>query len=149
MYLLTAYRQDQYPQILSMKVECTFLFLNFLIFGLCHSSGLSLLEIFSFLTVPPEFFFFKKFINHWSKYTLISIIFRIFSNTKCFITQCFIRSCSSCYIFKISLSHGMLKTCFIKFVLINISRISCFFKFLRSFFVFCKWFKRAIWKSSK
>ena len=36
-------------QILSIKVECTFLFLNFLIIGLCNSSANSLFEIFSFL----------------------------------------------------------------------------------------------------
>ena len=36
-------------QILSIKVECTFLFLNFLIIGLRNSSANSLFEIFSFL----------------------------------------------------------------------------------------------------
>ena len=36
------------PQILSMKDECTFLFLNLLIIGLCNSSANSMLEIFSF-----------------------------------------------------------------------------------------------------
>ena len=45
------------PQILSIKVECTFLFFNFLIIGLCNSSANSLLEIFSYLTVLPEVFF--------------------------------------------------------------------------------------------
>ena len=34
------------PQILSMKGECTFLLLNFLIIGLCNSSANYLLEIF-------------------------------------------------------------------------------------------------------
>ena len=33
-------------QILSIKGDCTFLFLNFLIIGLCNSSANSLLEIF-------------------------------------------------------------------------------------------------------
>ena len=33
------------PQILSIKGECTSLLLNFLIIGLCNSSGNSLLEI--------------------------------------------------------------------------------------------------------
>ena len=37
------------PQILSIKSDCTFLLLNFLIIGLCNSSVYSLLEIFSFL----------------------------------------------------------------------------------------------------
>ena len=36
------------PRILSLKVECTFLFSNFLIIGSCNSSANSLLEIFSF-----------------------------------------------------------------------------------------------------
>ena len=36
------------PQILPLKGEWTFLFLNFLIIGLCKSSANSLFEIFSF-----------------------------------------------------------------------------------------------------
>ena len=44
------------PQILSIKEECTILFLTFLIIGLCNYSADSLFEIFSFLTVPPEIF---------------------------------------------------------------------------------------------
>ena len=34
------------PQILSIKGDCTFLFLDFLIIGLCNSSANSLFEIF-------------------------------------------------------------------------------------------------------
>ena len=52
------------PQILSIKDECTFIFVIFLIIGLCNSSANSsansLLEIFSFLTVPPEVLLSKK-----------------------------------------------------------------------------------------
>ena len=48
------------PQILSVKGECTFLFLNFLIMGLCDSSAYSLLDIISFLTVPPDVFLLKS-----------------------------------------------------------------------------------------
>ena len=47
------------PQLLSIKDECTFLFLKFLIIGLCNSSANSLFEIFSFLTVPAEVFYQK------------------------------------------------------------------------------------------
>ena len=36
------------PQILSMKGDCFFHFLNVLIIGLCNSSANSLFEIFSF-----------------------------------------------------------------------------------------------------
>ena len=36
---------------------------NYLITGLCNSS-ISLINIIWFLTVPPEFSFSKKFINH-------------------------------------------------------------------------------------
>ena len=36
--------------MLSIKGECTFLFSNFLIIGLCNSSANSLFDIFSFLT---------------------------------------------------------------------------------------------------
>ena len=50
-------------QILFMKVKCTFLFLNFLIIGLCNSSAYSLVEIISFLMPLPEFFY-QKFIDH-------------------------------------------------------------------------------------
>ena len=42
------------PQILSIKGECSFLLLNFLIIGFCNCSANSLLEIISFLTIPPE-----------------------------------------------------------------------------------------------
>ena len=48
------------PQILSIKVECTFLFKNFLITGLCDSSANFLFEIFSFLIPLPEDFLTKK-----------------------------------------------------------------------------------------
>ena len=47
------------PQILSIKAECTFLLLKFLIIVLCNSSANSLLEIFSFLTVPLDVFYQK------------------------------------------------------------------------------------------
>ena len=36
------------PQILSVKGECTFLSLNFVIIGLCNSCANSLLDIISF-----------------------------------------------------------------------------------------------------
>ena len=45
------------PQILSITDECIFLFLNCLIIGLCNSFANSLLDIISFLTVPPEVFY--------------------------------------------------------------------------------------------
>ena len=48
------------PQILPIKGECTFLLLNFLIIGLCNYFANSLLDIFSFLTVPPEVFLSKN-----------------------------------------------------------------------------------------
>ena len=47
------------PQILSMKAECTFLFVNFLIIDLCDSSVNSLLDIILFLTVLPKLFLSK------------------------------------------------------------------------------------------
>ena len=49
------------PQILSIKGDCTFLLLSFKIIALCNSSTNSLLEIFSFLTVPPEVFYQKNY----------------------------------------------------------------------------------------
>ena len=44
-------------QMLSIKGECTFLFLNFLIIGLHSSSADSLLEIILFLILQPEVFY--------------------------------------------------------------------------------------------
>ena len=105
--LISCISASSAPQILSLKYECTFLFWNFLIIDLCNSLANSLLEIFSVSTVPPKVYFIRKFIDHWSKSTLIFIIFRIFSNIKCFIRQYFIRSCSSDEIFKISIRHDI------------------------------------------
>ena len=48
------------PQILSIKDDCTFLFLNFLVIGLCNSSANSLLEISFFLIPLPEDFLSKN-----------------------------------------------------------------------------------------
>ena len=42
------------PKILSIKGECTFLFLNFLIIGLRNSSANTWIEIFLFLIPLPE-----------------------------------------------------------------------------------------------
>ena len=44
------------PQILSIRGECTFLLLNFLIIGFYNSSADSLFEIFSFLMPLSEIF---------------------------------------------------------------------------------------------
>ena len=94
-------------KVLSIKGERTFLFSNFLIIGLCNLSANGWFDILSFLILlsanfyPPvaEAFlrslFNKKVINHWTKFTLISIVFHIFSNIKCFITHYFVRSCFS------------------------------------------------------
>ena len=49
------------PKILSIKDECTFLFLSYLINGLCNSSAISLLEIFSFVIPLLEVFYQKIF----------------------------------------------------------------------------------------
>ena len=46
-------------QILSIKDEHAFLFLNFLITGFCNSTADSLLDIFSFLIAPPDSFYQK------------------------------------------------------------------------------------------
>ena len=51
------------PEILCINGECTFLLLNFQIFGSCNTSTNSSLDIISFLTVRPEVFFIKKLIN--------------------------------------------------------------------------------------
>ena len=47
------------PEILSINGECSFIFLYFLIIGLCNSSASSLLDTISFLTVLPEVFYQK------------------------------------------------------------------------------------------
>ena len=45
---------------ISIKGECSFLFSNFLITGLCNSLANSSLGITSFLTASPGVFFYKK-----------------------------------------------------------------------------------------
>ena len=81
------------PEILPIKDECALLFLNYLIIGFCNSSATS------WTTKSEERWFgnyftlnnttwsnsIEKFVNHWSKSTLISTIIWIFSNSKCFI----------------------------------------------------------------
>ena len=52
------------PQILSIKGDCTFLFLNFLIIGLYNSSANCWPDIFSFLIPLPEVFLLKRIIDH-------------------------------------------------------------------------------------
>ena len=101
------------PQILSIKDEYTFRFLQFLIIGLCNSSANSLFEIFSFPKPLSQVIFNQKFVKNWSTSMLISMIFRIFSIIKSFIKQYFIKSCFSGQSFKISISHVMLNTRFI------------------------------------
>ena len=117
--LINCISEKSAPQILSIKGDCTFLFLNFLIIGLCYYSANYWFEIFSFSIPLPvklftsiaEVFFIKGFIDHWSKSTLISIIFWISSNIKCFMMQyVIIRSCFSSLILEISIGHAMLKT---------------------------------------
>ena len=77
-------------QILSIKGECNYRFLHFLIIGLSKSSDNSLFEIYSFLIPLPE-----------ADLSCVAKIFDraseadFFSNLKCFITQLFIRSCFS------------------------------------------------------
>ena len=58
-------------QILYLKDEYMFCFLDFLIIGLCNSSANSLFDRFSFLTASPEVglsktnqIFYQNFINH-------------------------------------------------------------------------------------
>ena len=53
---------------------------SFLIISLCNSSGNSLLDIISFLTVPTKVFYQQKFKNSCSECTLITVIFWVFSN---------------------------------------------------------------------
>ena len=57
--LINSISSRSWSKILSMKNDCTFLLLNFLIIGLCNASVISLLDIISFLTGPQEIFFQK------------------------------------------------------------------------------------------
>ena len=52
------------PQVLSLKDECTFRFLSFVIIRFCSSSDYTLFCMISFLTAPPTFFFIKKLDIH-------------------------------------------------------------------------------------
>ena len=97
-------------------------------------------DIFSFLR---QLSFYQKIYKPFKQDfpPLMSIIFGIFSNIKCFITQYFIRSHSSSLLFKFSISYIMLKTSSVWFVLINVLWISSCFKFfiLSLFFVNGPW----------
>ena len=46
-------------QVLFIKSDCSFLFLNLFIIGLCNSLANALFEIFPFLTPPPDAFYQK------------------------------------------------------------------------------------------
>ena len=72
-------------QIFSLNPEYTVLFVNFLIIVLCNSLANCWLCLISLLTPPLEVFY-QEFVNHRSKPSLISVIFRRFSNIKCFIS---------------------------------------------------------------
>ena len=82
------------PQILSLNPEQTILFLIFLIIGLCKSSVDCKFCLISLLAIPipdtdlsgSEPTFYQKIRSYRSKPSLITIIFRIFSNIKCFIS---------------------------------------------------------------
>ena len=52
------------PQILSIKGECIFLLLSFLIIGLCNSSANSLLAIFLFLITLAKALY-QKIYQSW------------------------------------------------------------------------------------
>ena len=69
----------------------------------------------------------KKIINYWSKSTLISVMFWIFSMIKYFLPSYFISSRYYRQIIKISISHVMQIARFVQFGLINILWISCFY----------------------
>ena len=53
------------PQVLSIKGECTFLFIKFSD-GLCNSSANSLFQIFSFLILPEVFLSKNLYANETS-----------------------------------------------------------------------------------
>ena len=56
-FLINCISAKSAPQILSMKGECIFLLLKFLIIGLFNSRANSLLEIFSLLIPLPGLFY--------------------------------------------------------------------------------------------
>ena len=70
--LLNCISAKSAPRTFSIKGECTFPLLKFLITGLCNSSASSLLEAISFLVADlfasvkaqPEKFFIEKIIDH-------------------------------------------------------------------------------------
>ena len=96
------------PQILFMKSECTFLFSNILIIGLFNSYANCWFGILIFDATTSKFrvtkfsdcarvaeVFYQKIYKALKQVHIDIHHFWIFSNIKCLITQCFIRSCSS------------------------------------------------------
>ena len=65
------------PQVLSVKDECAFGFSNFLIIGLSNHSANSWFYIIYFFNITNISFLLNRLIDHWSKSTLISIVFWI------------------------------------------------------------------------
>ena len=75
------------PQLLSLDPEQTVLFLKFLIIRLRNFLASCSLNSNGILTPWTTYgLFIKKIIDHRSKPSLISILSRVFSNIKCFIS---------------------------------------------------------------
>ena len=90
--------------------------------------------------------FNETFINHCSKTSLISIVYWILAILNVYQIMPYQKLLSQ-LILKISISQMVLKAILISLALINISWVSCFFKFLYYFFVFSKCSKSTARKS--
>ena len=83
-------------KMLSIKDKHTLRCWNFLVITLCSSEAYFWFNVYLLFNPFPLDFIIRKFINHWRKSSLISIIFSNTSNFKYFITLYFFWSCSSC-----------------------------------------------------
>ena len=101
MYLLIKYiSAKSAPHILSIKDGYTLRVINFLIIGICNSFANCWFDLTLLLIAPPEVLaadlfalvadvsisFYQKICKPLMQDLLISIILRIFSNIRCFIT---------------------------------------------------------------
>ena len=84
--------------------------------------------------------FIKKFVNHRSSPLWYSSYFGFLAILNALSLKTLSQAVLFCQIFKIAISHIMLKTSFIKFIFVNIACISCFFKFLNPLFIFCEYY---------
>ena len=92
-------------------------------------------------------YFINEFVDYWCSSLLISIILLIISNLKFFVMKCFVRICSSGYIFIVTISQVVLKTGLLLILLTDISSFSRISVFALKFCILVLLFRLLKWNS--